>query len=79
MADLQRLTESELWGWESFFDETAKFLRESGHQFGNCSETYASHALERLETCITNVSRLTDHLQDGLQLVEPESLDIVTK
>jgi len=59
------------------FDEIATFLRESARQFGNCSENYASYALGRLEICITNVSRLNDHLENGMELVQPENRDVI--
>ena len=34
MAMADSSSESEFWGWESFFHEINKFLRESGRQFG---------------------------------------------
>ena len=46
----------------------SQFLRESGRQFGNCSQNYAGYAVERLEICITNVSHLKDHLENGVAL-----------
>ena len=45
MAGLQAASsqaESELWGWEAFFEEIDFFLCKSGRQFGSCSENYAS-------------------------------------
>ena len=75
---MSTLPESQLWGWESFFYEITKFLRESGRQFGSCSENYANYAVERLEICIVNVSHLKDHLENGVSLVQPEDRDIVT-
>ena len=61
------------------FDEITKFLRESGRQLGNCSENYANYAVERLEICITNVSHLKDHLENGIVLVQPEYRGIVAQ
>jgi len=49
-------------GWELFFDHLSALLRESGQRFGNCSDSYAHHATERLEICIEYVSRLKNHL-----------------
>lgn len=71
-------SESQLWGWETFFDKISSFLRESGQQFGNCSENYANYAVERLEICIITVTRLKEHLENGVALVEPEYHEVVT-
>ena len=70
--------ESQLWGWEAFFDKIAVFLCESGRQFGNCSENYANYAIEMLEICIITVSRLKAHLENGAVLVQPEYHEVVT-
>lgn len=75
MAQLQAASshaESELWGWEVFFKEIASFLRESGRQFGSCSENYANYAIERLEVCNITVSRLKEHLENGITCVQSE-------
>ena len=65
-------------GWEAFFDKIAVFLRESGRQFGNCSENFANYAIERLEICIITVSRLKAHLENGAVLVQPQYHEVVT-
>ena len=70
--------ESQLWGWEAFFDKIAVFLRESGRQFGNCSENFANYAIERLEIFIITVSRLKAHLENGAVLVQPQYHEVVT-
>ena len=70
--------ESQLLGWEAFFDKIAVFLYESGRQFGNCSENFANYAIERLEICIITVSRLKAHLENGAVLVQPQYHEVVT-
>lgn len=71
------MAESQLWGWETFFDELSAFLRELSRRHGSCSETYGSYAIEQLEISISNVSRLKSHLEDGLPSVEQENCSIV--
>ena len=77
MAYMAAATSHE-WGWEVFFDEIAVFLRESGRQFGNCSENYANYAIERLEICIITVSCLKAHLENGAVVVQPKYHEVVT-
>jgi len=82
MAELQAASsqaESELWGWEAFFEEIASFLRESGRQFGSCSENYANYSIERLEVCIITVTRLKEHLENGITRVQSEYHEVVTR
>jgi len=55
--------ESQLWGWEAFFQELDCFLRASGRQLGQCEESYASHVIERLEVFTISLTRLKEHLQ----------------
>ena len=71
--------ESQLWGWEAFFDELSAFLRELHRRYESCSEAYGSYAMERLEICISSVSRLKNHLEDGLTRVEQENRPIVRR
>ena len=71
--------ESQLWGWETFFDELCIFLCELSRQYESCSETYGSYALERLQISISSVSRLKNHLEDNLARVELENRPIVLR
>ena len=71
--------ESQLWGWETFFDELCIFLRELSRQYESCSETYGSYALERLQISISSVSRLKNHLEGNLARVELENRPIVLR
>ena len=52
----------ELWGWETFFEEVCAFVREASRQFGNCTEDYDHYAVERLQLCVRNTSRLRENL-----------------
>ena len=54
--------EQVLWGWESFFDDLLGFLRIAERHFGTANHAYARHVVERLNTCIRNLSNLKDHL-----------------
>ena len=73
--------ESQLWGWETFFDELCIFLCElrNYRQYESCSETYGSYALERLQISISSVSRLKNHLEDNLAGVELENRPIILR
>jgi len=64
-------------GWELFFDRLGAFLRENGRRLGNCSDSYAHHAAERLEICIGSVSRLKTHLEDNLENVPHDNRTII--
>ena len=44
---------AEVPGWETFFEEIEAFI-----SAGNASETFCPYAIERLEVCIVNISRL---------------------
>ena len=61
--DVASDAESELWGWETFFDEISTFLRDASRQFGSCTEEYALYALNRLEVCVQNVTHLRNYLE----------------
>ena len=52
-----------LWGWERFFDELSRFLRDLNRQTGVANESYCEYAVERLEVCIRSVSALLDQLR----------------
>ena len=50
-------------GWERFFEELSSFLRFAERQEGTSNESFSEYVVERLETCIQNVSTLVDHLR----------------
>ena len=45
-------------GWERFFEELESFMASLRQQAGNSSEAFCHYAIERLEVCIVNLSRL---------------------
>ena len=53
-------------GWETFFEEIEAFLTSLQQQAGNASETFFRYAIERLEVCIVNISRLLTLLRAPL-------------
>lgn len=55
-------TDSEVWGWRSFFDQITHFLEDLQRHFGVANESYTQYAVERLELCIVNVRDLQYHL-----------------
>ena len=57
-----------LWGWEKFFEEVSSFLQSISRQYGTANEAFSEYALERIRTCVLNVSTLRDHL---LQASDP--------
>ena len=57
------IMDSVLWGWERFFDELSRFLRDLNRQTGVANESYCEYAVERLEVCIRSVSALLDQLR----------------
>jgi len=54
---------NQLWGWERFFGELGAFMRLAELQEGTANESFAEYVVERLETCIRNVSVLVEHLR----------------
>jgi hypothetical protein len=45
-------------GWETFFEEIEAFITSLQQQAGNACEMFCRYAIERLEVCIVNISRL---------------------
>lgn len=58
--------EQVVWGWETFFDDLLGFLRVAERHFGTANHAYASHIVERLNTCIRSLSNLKDHLNGAM-------------
>ena len=54
-------------GWETFFEEIETFITSLQRQAGNASETFCQYAIERLEVCIVNLSRLLSLLRAPLK------------
>ena len=68
-------------GWERFFEEVDSFLTSLRQQAGTASEEFSHYAIERLEVCIVNISRLLTLLRgplpSGTRLGEEESTIIL--
>ena len=56
-------SDNELWGWEEFFREIDKLLRNLDRHYELCTIDYASYAVQRLELAVSSVARLKDHLE----------------
>ena len=56
-------SDNELWGWEEFFREIDKLLRDLDRHYELCTIDYASYAVQRLELAVSSVARLKDHLE----------------
>ena len=50
------------WGWERFFGELDAFMRLAERQEGTANGSFAEYVVERLETCMRNVSVLVNTL-----------------
>ena len=55
-------------GGKRFFEEVSSFLQSISRQYGTANEAFSEYALERIRTCVLNVSILRDHL---LQASDP--------
>ena len=62
-------------GWETFFEEIETFITSLQRQAGNASETFCQYAIERLEVCIVNLSRLLSLLRAPLSADGVEQQD----
>lgn len=65
------------WGWDDYFSDLARFLRELGRQAGIASVSYADYAIERLEMCEGVCTHLVAVLNAGESIVEGEESVIV--
>ena len=69
----------QIWGWEAFFEEIDSFILASGRQFGQCTESYAHHTLERLGVFVTTLTRLMDHIETNVGQVSLDHRAIVLR
>ena len=65
--------ETELWGWESLFEQLTAFLRAAERQLGVCNKQYAQYVLERFERCTQTVAYLQSHMEDSVSSLSPEN------
>ena len=68
------MAETELWGWERFFDEIRTFVEAAQHHFGSANESYAHYVTERFEMCIATLRQLKQLLSDVTTESEDEQL-----
>ena len=60
-----------LWGLENYFEELTTFIRSlGGDRITFANDSYTEYVLDRLSTCITTLSRLSDHIQSGMETTE---------
>ena len=55
------MDETDLSGWERFFDKLFSFIRTLNR--GTANEDFSEYVVERLETCTRSVSALIHHLR----------------
>ena len=65
------------WGWNEYFSDIARFLRDLGRQAGIASVPYAEYAIERLEMCEGVCRHLVAVLDAGESFIEDEESTIV--
>jgi len=65
--------ETELWGWESLFEQLTSVLRAAERQLGVCNKQYAQYVLERFERCTQTVAYLQSHMEDSVSSLSPEN------
>ena len=65
------------WGWDEYFSDLTRFLRELGRQAGIASVPFAEYAIERLEMCEGVCTHLVAVLDAGESVVESEESVIV--
>ena len=58
------MAETEVWGWERFFDEIKAFVETAQHHFGTANENYAHYVTERFEMCVATLRQLKQFLSD---------------
>ena len=54
-----QISDNKLWGWEEFFREIDKLLRDLDRHHELCTIDYASYVVQRLELAVSSVARLT--------------------
>ena len=55
------MDETDLSGWERFFDELSSFIRNLNRQRGTANEDFSEYVVERLETYVTASSTRYRH------------------
>ena len=51
-------SDNKLWGWEEFFREIYKLLRDLDSHYALCTIDYASYAVQRLKLAVSSVAHL---------------------
>ena len=60
--------QSEVWGWQQFFDELSAFLHELERQEVRANQQFAEYALEHLEAVVVNVTAIKNVLSSSMAL-----------
>ena len=58
------MAETEVWGWERFFDAIKVFVETVQHHFGTANENYVHYVTERFELCVATLRQLKQLLSD---------------
>ena len=70
-------SDSFTWGWNEYFSDLARFLRDIGGQAGIASMSYAEYAIERLEMCEGVCTHLLGVLDSSGSVLEDDESDVV--
>ena len=49
-----------------FFEEIRRFLQSAHNQYGTANEGFSQYVIERICTCISNVSLLRNHILNAI-------------
>ncbi len=69
--------QSEVWGWQAYFDELSTFLHQLERQEGRANQQFAEYAMERLGTTTVSVTNIRDILTSAMASVGDQERDIL--
>ena len=70
-------SDNKLWGWEEFFREIYKLLRDLDRHYALCTIDYASYVVQRLKLAVSSVAHLKDHLETNRAAVRTHNHYII--
>jgi hypothetical protein len=60
--------QTDLIGWDSFFDELLRFINLSVRSYESANEAYATHVIDRLEVCLISLQDIKVALSTNTSL-----------
>ena len=55
-----------LWGWEMFLKKSEDSYQSAHNQYGTANEGFSQYVIERIRTCISNLSSLRNHILNAI-------------